>query len=313
MKSKKLNIDTVAIECRVLSTKQLKKLSAYDRTLISSGRNTERDRLKKEMIDLEKAAGVWDQWGIEYVSNELEDRESRRRYFSVPDLDARKKLMKARLSFEEYDRISLLAEWREAEHDLQTAKERASKIPVLMPISSAIGSVLVAHQIFGIVGGLCGLAVGFFVGIEFIVNARNLRAHEVERAESDLKDSSEQCSKYGKNRKYLFFEYELESGQPMETYRNPSFPNLVCRHPSDSPQAPGTDMIRSQTSIAELERDRAWRIEIGALTIYRDENQWCVVKPDFVDLATSDAWFDSELIKAVRAATNGQKPEGNEK
>src|ERR1017187_5769993 len=115
MKSKKLNIDTVAIECPVLSTKQLKKLSAYDRTLISSGRNTERDRLRKEMIDLEKAAGVWDQWGIEYVSNELEDRESRRRYFSVPDLDARKKLMKARLSFEKYDRISLLAEWREAE------------------------------------------------------------------------------------------------------------------------------------------------------------------------------------------------------
>jgi hypothetical protein len=72
-------------------------------------------------------------------------------------------------------------------------------------------------------------------------------------------------------------------------------------------------MIRSQTSIAELERDRAWRIEIGALTIYRDENQWCVVKPDFVDLATSDAWFDNELIKTVQAATNGQKPEGNEK
>jgi hypothetical protein len=37
--------------------------------------------------------------------------------------------------------------------------------------------------------------------------------------------------------------------------------------------------------------DLEWRKEIGALTVFKDGNQWCAVKPDFKELAVSPAWF----------------------
>jgi hypothetical protein len=61
---------------------------------------------------------------------------------------------------------------------------------------------------------------------------------------------------------------------------------------------------QAETEVKALKRDAEWRKSIGALTVFRDGDQWCVVRADFKNLQESPAWFDDMLWKAFDRATN---------
>lgn len=70
-------------------------------------------------------------------------------------------------------------------------------------------------------------------------------------------------------------------------------------------------LVSKTAEVETLRKDLQWRTEIKALTVAKDGNAWFAVRPDFINLQESEAWFGATpagVITAALAQTEGKTP-----
>lgn len=180
----------------------------------SSERYQEIERLKKECQVLEEEAGLSKMMerareghfiplettsSQEYFAFEYDYLRDNTRdaYFSVKDIDIRKRLITERRLIESHYR-----QWHEEEiiaanRKASTAAEKATHQPWGMAALFGIGAVALGYWVFEIVGAIGGAVAGLFLGQGVIAKSRNeasaelaQASHELEQAQKEKLDSS---------------------------------------------------------------------------------------------------------------------------
>jgi hypothetical protein len=112
----------------------------------------------------------------------------RRLYFSLPDIDARKKLIAAdralRREWEEWWRLH----WLEAEQEHHKAKQKLQTLPWGEAAFIALGFVAVGYWAKQMVGAVGGAVFGSFIAAGYVWNTKSRRQNDLERAQVDLSD-----------------------------------------------------------------------------------------------------------------------------
>ncbi len=120
----------------------------------------------------------------EYFADEHDHFRGKARdaYFSVQDLEFRKRLIAAQRKIEGHIMRSLEAEIAVANHAVLIATAKTHKQPWTKAAVFALGTVAVGYWVFGVVGAIAGAAGGFFLGQRVISDATSEAIAEVNQA-----------------------------------------------------------------------------------------------------------------------------------
>jgi len=148
-----------------------------------------------------------------YVADEHEVlREATRdTYFSVGDLELRKKLIAAQRRVEGRLRQSLADEIVAAEQAVARSEARARRQPWGIVALLGVATVLVAYWAFDTVGAIAGAVASFFLGQGVVADARNEAEAEVARSSRLLETARERRTEHALMPDF-FSHYEEISG-----------------------------------------------------------------------------------------------------
>lgn len=168
----------------------------------------ELERLRNDASKLEAQAGIVEEMkraregsffplGIdgekvsseEYHADEHDDfrRHARDAYFSVRNMDLRKKLIAAQRNIERCIDQRHDADVIEAETALQTASAKQGSVPWLVAGFWALVSVALGAWQWGVIGAIGGAVFGYFLGNSIVAEANKKAASEVSEAQETLK------------------------------------------------------------------------------------------------------------------------------
>jgi hypothetical protein len=130
----------------------------------------------------------------EYFADESDilRRRMRRAYFSVQDVDLRRKLIALRRKWDKHFLKSFDADVAKADDELREAKQRALSQPWGKSALCAVGAVAIGYWAFHIAGAVGGAVAGFFIGQGIVAKAKREAQAEIEGAENNLAD----CKRY---------------------------------------------------------------------------------------------------------------------
>ena len=175
-----------------------------------SERIAERERLRNKVDELETQAGLTEVMKraregrfiplgalgekvtpAEYFADEHDHLRGRTRdaYFSVPDIELRKKLIATVRRFESFARRSLEEDVIAANRAVAAAAITAQRQPWGKAALLGVALVAVGYWAFGTVGAIAGAVAGFFLGQGVIAAARNNANAELAQASGELERS----------------------------------------------------------------------------------------------------------------------------
>jgi len=169
--------------------------------------------LWNERRRLERRAGIPEQGKHPYGRSDKARLEVRERYFAVPDVALRKKLIRAERACSRAWPATMHALLEEARRKLAKAQRRANApLPWLQAGLWAAACVAIGASFFQLYGAIAGALVGFFLGQGVIAGARTSRPEAVRIAQENV-DSRQESEEIGWGPEY-FSESEEETGQP---------------------------------------------------------------------------------------------------
>lgn len=127
----------------------------------------------------------------EYFADEHDHFRDKARdaYFSVQDVELRKKLITAQRKIDSYVMRSFEADIAAANQAVSSATAKMQNQPWTKAAVFAVGAVAVGYWAFGLVGAIAGAVGGFFLGQGVVSEAKSNAIIEVNQATQELEDA----------------------------------------------------------------------------------------------------------------------------
>ena len=134
----------------------------------------------------------------EYFADEYDHLRQRTRdaYFSVEDVELRRKLIAARRAVESNIRQTLEEEIIAANRNIADAAAKVQHLPWNLVALLAIAIVVVGYWKFEIIGAIAGVAASFFLGQGVIERARNRATSVLAEAHNDLAQAKKEWEEH---------------------------------------------------------------------------------------------------------------------
>jgi len=208
-------------------------------------------RLKRELMELEKRAGIWDAakkaregppipYGLfdierkplgaqeEQLERDLYQadqhdyirEETRRLYFGVEDLVLRKSLIEKERECDDVHRVIVEQFVHEANAQLLEARKVPEKPPWIAIVSIGGAAIGIGWTVFGIPGALAGLSAGYFLGYFRLVKLHARPRVAVSDAEWELQIAEAALAEWSEGgwRPETFSRDEATTGSPDEAF-----------------------------------------------------------------------------------------------
>jgi hypothetical protein len=154
---------------------------------------------------------------VERSHEEDTNRRLRDLYFAVPDLDLRKELI---AKHREEGNLALRF-WQEEVSDATVRHRAAHSTSERWWVAASlwgIGLLGLGFYLFGIIGAMAGLLLGYFSGRSMEASARRARESAVAKAEQERKEAEHTWNEV-RNEPQTFSQREATSGEPDEKKR----------------------------------------------------------------------------------------------
>lgn len=127
----------------------------------------------------------------EYFADEHDHFRDKARdaYFSVQDVELRKKLIAAQRKIDSHVMHTFEADIASANHAVSIAKAKMQNQPWTKAAVFSVGAVAIGYWAFGLVGAIAGAVGGFFLGQGVISEAKSTATIEVNQATKELEDA----------------------------------------------------------------------------------------------------------------------------
>lgn len=127
----------------------------------------------------------------EYFADENDHFRDKARdaYFSVQDVELRKRLITAQRKIDSYVMRSFDADIAAANHAVSVATTKTQSQPWTKAAVFAVGAVAIGYWVFGLVGAIAGAVGGFFLGQGVISEAKSNAIAEINQATQELENA----------------------------------------------------------------------------------------------------------------------------
>lgn len=152
---------------------------------------------------------------------------TRNAYFSIQDVETRKKLIKILRRIEKIHNLSFEDDIAEAKNEANAAKARVAKQPWIMAAFSAGGIVALGYSLFKMQGAIGGAIVGFFVGQGIISESQRAAITQSENAAMALQDAKNSLDEHNLWPECFNLNEELTGERDKELDRQSAWGNIL--------------------------------------------------------------------------------------